>query len=160
MTSQQRTTSATEVRKAPPASQGVHGYVWELPHEPQSCRRARELTRAAASSRRVASDDLVLVVSELIGNALAHGAGPLHLGLLFEYDTIRVAVHDHGAGLPQRDEQQSASEDTCGRGLHIVELLSNKWGVTLTGGHAKTTWAELALVDEQRGSDQFSKVLS
>ncbi|MDQ0956794.1 anti-sigma regulatory factor (Ser/Thr protein kinase) [Streptomyces sp. B4I13] len=91
--------------------------------------------------------DAVLLVSELATNAVRHTLGTRFLcgvGLVAE-GCLRLEVHDHdrtGRGLPRCEP---GPDDEGGRGLLLVEQLSQAWGVdrsTLTGGNA--VWATLA----------------
>ncbi|WP_445330635.1 ATP-binding protein [Streptomyces sp. GSL17-111] len=89
------------------------------------------------------ADDLgervALAVSELVGNAVLHGAGD-HLGLALGYDgcLVRVEVTDASS---QRAELKAPSDtDEGGRGLLLVEALSYSWG---TSGDGRCTWCTL-----------------
>ncbi|MER7980491.1 ATP-binding protein [Streptomyces sp. NPDC095817] len=70
-----------------------------------SIARARQTTRLYLEDLRPIADDaadaVVLVVSELVTNALRHGDGTWALDLAAHPDSIEVAVHDHGS-LPPR----------------------------------------------------------
>ncbi|AXK33133.1 ATP-binding protein [Streptomyces armeniacus] len=107
---------------------------------------AREFTRRAltdwGSTER--ADEVLLCVSELATNALLHGVPPgrgyrLHLWLDCG-GLIRVEVHDSGDGHP-RARTGVAEEAEGGRGLRLVELFADKWGV---GGRnpGKVVWCE------------------
>ena len=67
---------------------------WDLPDDPVIIRHARDLVRDALTSWNLHNliDDITLVISELVTNALIHGAPPirLHLGLTPEALTGRV----------------------------------------------------------------------
>lgn len=106
-------------------------------------------------------DDLSLVVSELVTNALCHGVGgapradeeserdtgpaghPVQLALLRKGSRVMCAVQDPGAGLPARQEAGDGAE--TGRGLHIVECFSSAWGwfplSQAAGRGGKVVWA-------------------
>jgi anti-sigma regulatory factor (Ser/Thr protein kinase) len=80
---------------------------------------------------------LTLLVSELATNALQHGRTAFTVGLERLDNAIKVEVSDTGPGVPTIT---AASLDRPGgRGLRIVETLSDSWGVTPrpTG---KTVW--------------------
>ncbi|MEV6211542.1 ATP-binding protein [Kitasatospora sp. NPDC051914] len=87
--------------------------------------------------------DMLLVVSELLSNALVHADGPVELTLLRDGPIARVEVFDTGDGRPEPRNPTDAAHPG-GRGLHIVGRLSADWGVV---GHdrGKTVWAELDL---------------
>jgi anti-sigma regulatory factor (Ser/Thr protein kinase) len=89
------------------------------------------------------ADSVRLIVSELTTNALVHGAGEtLTVTLSHAAPRLRVAVTDHGGGIPvpriPRDDEES------GRGLLIVGALSAAWGMVSESG-GKTVWAEVPL---------------
>lgn len=83
-------------------------------------------------------DDVVLVVSELVTNAVRYGSSDgIDLKVAKRDGRIRVEVTDHGDGfsidVPRGD----------GLGLNIVERLAENWGIK-NGKHTFTVWAELS----------------
>ena len=87
-------------------------------------------------------DDVVLAVSELVTNALVHGHGDVHLHLSATEAVVRVEVTDRSS---RRPRVVDASPDaTGGRGLHIVEVVSSRWGIDDNGEGGKTVWCEIA----------------
>ncbi|CAL9567751.1 ATP-binding protein [Streptomyces albus] len=116
-----------------------------LPNLPESARLARRLTQAVLRHRWAASTQVtehtVLLVSELVGNAVRHtGAHTIGIRLLRRSGHIRVEVRDPSRGLPCR---LPVSElDTSGRGLFLVDTLAERWGVDLLPC-GKTTWFEM-----------------
>ncbi len=119
-----------------------------LPYTPSSVAVARgrlvsELV--AAGIREQAVGDAALVVSELLSNAIRHAA-PLtgtqvRVAWTLDRDALRIAVSDAGDGqLPHITEP--APNDPGGRGLGIVETLSDRWGVLREDGMT-TVWALL-----------------
>ena len=102
--------------------------------------------RFTADALRDVQDDLVddveLVVSELVTNALLHGAAPVVLRLSVARDRVRVEVEDSGRELPVRMRQDG--EAMTGRGLSLVARLSSGWGVEPAGGRGKVVWAEVS----------------
>ena len=89
---------------------------------------------------RERAGDLALVVSELVTNAVAHGQGAISLAVRVEGDRVLGEVVDEGGGF-EREVRERGPDDVSGRGLHIVDALSSRWGV-----HEGTThvWFELA----------------
>jgi anti-sigma regulatory factor (Ser/Thr protein kinase) len=85
------------------------------------------------------ADDAALMVSELVTNAVRHGAGEVTMHVGLAPDKLVVEVHDHGAEMPHL-----RTADLGGWGLHIVDRLSTRWGVKETGRAGKATWFELA----------------
>lgn len=87
---------------------------------------------------------LELIVSELVTNAVRHGAGRLTLTLTEVGGHVHIEVHDHSAQLPVSRYVKGSDTATGGRGLGIISELSQAWGVT-SDGSGKTVWADLAL---------------
>ncbi|UUU33061.1 ATP-binding protein [Streptomyces sp. CA-210063] len=91
--------------------------------------------------------DLVLVISELVTNAVTHGRAPgtsgRRVGMSIEKDgnVFRVEVRDtQSDAMPVLCEARIGL-DGGGRGLWLVDSLADKWGVR-PEGVGKTVWAE------------------
>lgn len=87
-----------------------------------------------------AAEDIELIVSELVTNALRAGADYLALAIDGHHSTVRVAVTDDAPGMPVIQDPLPDAER--GRGLQIVAALGFRWGVVL-GDRRKTVWADL-----------------
>ena len=81
-----------------------------------------------------------LLVSELVTNAMRHASGPVELTVLLLDEVVTFSVRDAEAPLPRL--RRAADSDEGGRGLHLVSLLTTRWGSrpTETG---KVVWCEL-----------------
>lgn len=93
--------------------------------------RARAFAVPLLGSRR--ADDVALVVSELVTNALEHGAGgtvEVLLGLGDDHE-LEVSVGSRSEALPMPRAQPASVHDVRGRGLPIVASLSDS--VTISG---------------------------
>lgn len=95
------------------------------------------------------SDDIVVVVSELITNALRHARQaaawpqrPVRLGLIHPGPCVLCAVSDPSDQLPAPREPDWLDE--TGRGLHVVSALSDDWGCTAPNRLGKVVWATFA----------------
>ncbi|MEU4805632.1 ATP-binding protein [Actinosynnema sp. NPDC023587] len=88
----------------------------------------------------VVTEDAVLVVDELVGNARRHGTPPLRCRLSVLPRRFRVEVDD----TDQHRPRIRSADDTGGRGMVLVERLTAEWGVLHRRTH-KTVWAELEL---------------
>ena len=90
-------------------------------------------------------DDVVLLVSELVTNAVIHGRPPVEVRLRRSLDSVVLEVHDGATTLPRK--QRPAPEDEHGRGLLLVALLADRWGTSPTP-HGKSVWATFVLSHE------------
>jgi anti-sigma regulatory factor (Ser/Thr protein kinase) len=114
-----------------------------LPAQPMSVPLARSWAEgwlAGSSVPRDRRDTVTLVVSELVTNAVRQGDGPVRVTLDVGDGTLLVEVFDSGHRLPMLSE--SAPDSTSGRGLHLIDMVCDEWGVReeLEG---KTVWARL-----------------
>ena len=82
----------------------------------------------------------LLLTSELVTNAVLHGAGPVEVRMVWGEGQVRVEVEDRSPQLPAMRPLDGGSPD--GRGLHLVNALSNAWGVS-PAGIGKTVWFTL-----------------
>jgi anti-sigma regulatory factor (Ser/Thr protein kinase) len=113
-------------------------------------RAAREFTvstlqRWGMAERR---EDVAVVVSELLTNALLHAlpaAGlartgwPIRLGLLQPGRGVMCAVADPSRVEPVLQQPEHLGE--TGRGLHVIAALSDQWGYTIPTDGGKVMWA-------------------
>src|SRR5579871_2985391 len=82
-------------------------------------------------------DNVMLVVSELVTNAVVHGGEPFELQLRSKEGGVQVRVTDCGVW---RRPDEIADPYEGGRGLTVVKALSSAWGVEKLGSHGKTVW--------------------
>ncbi|MET8748797.1 ATP-binding protein [Streptomyces sp. NPDC004667] len=120
-----------------------------LPSMPESASTARRLTQSVVIrfwglSPQIA-EHTVLLVSELVGNAVRHtGARTFGLRMLRRRGWIRVEVRDPSRGLPCLMPVHEL--DVTGRGLFLVDKLSDRWGADLLP-RGKITWFEMRVAD-------------
>ena len=88
------------------------------------------------------ADTVVLVVSELVTNALRHGGGTCILDLTAHPDSIEVAVHDRSPQAP-RMRTPDLSGGTGGFGWPMVNQLAHATAVTRQTAGGKTVSALL-----------------
>ncbi|MFJ8754974.1 ATP-binding protein [Streptomyces sp. NPDC102441] len=90
-----------------------------------------------------AADSVILVVSELVTNALRHGGGTCTLNLNTHPDGIEVAVHDRCPQGP-RMRTPDLSGGTGGFGWPMVNRLAHATAVTRLPSGGKTVMALIA----------------
>jgi anti-sigma regulatory factor (Ser/Thr protein kinase) len=89
--------------------------------------------------------ELSVVISELVSNALEHGRGQVVFRLQLDEGVVRGEVIDQGGGF-EHEIRARGPDDVSGRGLFLVEALTNRWGV-----HEGTThvWFEVAATSDE-----------
>ena len=112
--------------------------------EPRDVHVARAFARQVLAARGVddRDDETILVVSELVTNAIVHGEAPITLTVDVQVDAVVVSVCDAGERCPIR--RSAGESDEGGRGLGIVEGLSEHWYVE-HAEDSKTTTARVPL---------------
>ena len=130
-----------------------------LPARYEAVRSAREFTRTTLGEWTLDDrfDDIALVVSELVTNALRHalpGASvapgqerPVRLHLMRWNTRLVCAVRDPSRESPEAREADEDCAAESGRGLFLVESFSDSWGWhPLTGTlNGKVVWAVFRL---------------
>lgn len=115
-----------------------------LPADPTAPRIAREFLRDAFRGRQEGAvvDEAELLVSELVTNAIRHGAPPIELQVRCDgRDALEICVRDSDPAPPvPRDAGHDAEG---GRGMLLVDLVSDRWGTETDAGDGKTVWFTL-----------------
>lgn len=106
-------------------------------------RWARERFDAAGIEPQV-RDLLVLLVSEVVTNAVEHAAPPLLLRIDVTPEATRVEVKDRARRMPILKDPEPT--ETGGRGIRFVNDLSTRWGTEPARGSdgLKTVWFEVS----------------
>jgi anti-sigma regulatory factor (Ser/Thr protein kinase) len=119
------------------------------PSVPAARRDAAEVAEAWGLEHL--ADDLMLIVSELVTNAVVHGTAGrgrhVTVTYLLTALRLRVEVRDPADGIPQQAgtaQGGDAEPRDAGRGLPIIEALTSRWGFEpkVIG---KTVWCEFDL---------------
>jgi len=124
-----------------------------FPHVPSSvgvARRALGADLRAHGTPEGVTADAILVLSELLSNAIRHGrplpGGQVEVSWTLRGGLLEIAVTGSGefssGGLTRPGPSLPSSSAVGGRGLGIVERLSRRWGVR-SGGEDVTVWAQL-----------------
>ncbi|EFL36404.1 LOW QUALITY PROTEIN: magnesium or manganese-dependent protein phosphatase, partial [Streptomyces viridochromogenes DSM 40736] len=117
------------------------------PGDPAALTEARHMIRTAVGTwgARDRADEIELVADELITNALMHTEGSAIVtlrALTGSERRLRVEVEDSSSALPRRRE--AGESGVSGRGLLLVDLLTDVWGVEARGG-GKAVWCEFVV---------------
>ncbi len=125
---------------------GGPGRAWRLASSPASVRDARRAAEqfmdvvAPGTDREV----VVLLVSELVTNAVLHGGpDPIDLRLALEAGRLHIEVLDHNPGSPRLRAPEP--DDESGRGLVLVDRAAREWGTLQIGGDGKCVWCDVDL---------------
>ena len=84
-------------------------------------------------------DEIHLVVSELVTNALVHGQPPVIVAMEERERDVLVTVSDESPVQPGVLRHEAT--DVGGRGLSIVEQVSQEWGTNNRFDGGKSVWA-------------------
>lgn len=137
------------LNKSKSAEESVVGLL-AVNHDPANAAVVRHSIAADLNNHAVAQDridDVVLVASELVSNAVVHTAPTLvDEGLDVDWqiqpDCVLIRVVDASPDLPR--PRSTTEYDTRGRGLSIISALALDWGVRRTGS-GKQVWARVPI---------------
>ncbi|MGV9904725.1 SpoIIE family protein phosphatase [Streptomyces sp. NPDC003388] len=117
---------------------------WRLPARDDAPARARAQVSALLRRWRTRDDtrdNALLLVSELVTNAVRFATGPVTVRLIRSGNGLLCEVGDTGNGRPRLRRGGPLADG--GRGLHVVHGLTSRWGVRWTDT-GKVIWAEVA----------------
>lgn len=100
---------------------------------------ARAFVTAEIDGLKLPVVDVVLVVSELVTNAVRAGSSTIQVILTGDPSGMELTVEDDAAGLPQ--PREATPESLGGRGLGIVEELADSWRTTQSRNRRKRVTA-------------------
>jgi anti-sigma regulatory factor (Ser/Thr protein kinase) len=130
---------------------GVDETLVELAGEHCAPAEARAAVSQFLSNRslHVLDDAARLLTSELVTNAVVHAQTAFTIRMCVEGTRFRVEVADGRPG----GVEMVGSRDESGRGLRIVDAVSDRWGWENTA-NGKVVWFELRTVSVDRGRAQ------
>ncbi len=113
-------------------------------HAPESVTSARRFAaEALRDTPAEARDTVSLMVSEVATNCIRHAETGFDLTILRTEHEIRVETTDRAAGKPTVRTPEPTDPD--GRGLQIIDMFSEAWGVEQVPGDGKTVWFVVSL---------------
>jgi anti-sigma regulatory factor (Ser/Thr protein kinase) len=117
--------------------------------DPRAARAARDFIAAqlAAWHMDQLEETAVLLVSEVVTNALRHTSGAVTMDLTRLTDRVRVEVADDVTRTPTIGSGDLLDEG--GRGVPLLDVLSDRWG-TAPRGTGKVVWFELSTSPDAR----------
>jgi serine/threonine-protein kinase RsbW len=143
------TAGAQQTRVSVPAESGESSGVLRLPHTATAVGVARRRIRAALATLgvgRALLDDIEVVVSELLANAVRHARPVAGDTLVAAWrlagPAVTVKVTDGGSPVRVEPRGTGVLVET-GRGLRIIDGLAAEWGVIDHVGGPRSVWATL-----------------
>ncbi|MBT2212202.1 MULTISPECIES: ATP-binding protein [Actinomadura] len=118
---------------------------WELDADTRAASHARALTGRALRDWQVTDpadvDDIILIVDELVTNAIVHGTGPVRLTLTLDGPALTGEIGDNDPAAPAAPGGPPRVLDwaEAGRGLLLVTALATEFGAH-PDGTGKTVW--------------------
>jgi anti-sigma regulatory factor (Ser/Thr protein kinase) len=86
-------------------------------------------------------DDALLLVSEMVTNAVLHGAPPLVVAVECAGPSLEIRVRDGSPDLPR--QRQARADDENGRGMLLMSSIAQSWGVDTLERGGKEVWFRL-----------------
>ena len=124
----------------------MHVMTWQWRRHPRCAGLARAQLRKALAGWGMAGieESAVLVVSELVTNAVVHARVPtgreIQTRFVRQDGAVRIEVHDASGVWPV----PRVPDESGGYGLLLVEALASRWGVVEREGVGKAVWAVVA----------------
>lgn len=113
----------------------------ELPPTTDSVPLARRFARSTLRGTSCDVDTVLLLVSEVVTNAVLHARSDFRLVVEDRGEVARVEVHDASPVPPRMHHFRPASG--TGRGLRLLDRLSVTWGVAPVAPGGKVVWFEV-----------------
>ena len=114
-----------------------------FPRDPASVGAARRFAiQALGTVPAEVREAVELMVSELATNCVRHTNTAFELTVREDRGEIRIEVTDRAGGTPTM--RSPRPDEPTGRGLQIVNMLSEEWGVEHAGARGKTVWFTVA----------------
>jgi anti-sigma regulatory factor (Ser/Thr protein kinase) len=147
-----RVACASRERPASQAASGpgtpVYDGTWPLEHSPHAAGAARRIARSVLDDWRThpeSAEHILLVVSELVTNAVEHAQPPVAMHLHRERigSKMWVGITDGGPAQAEGRWTSSCGHDEHGRGLTVIDALATAHGTRRHPEGSATHWARL-----------------
>jgi anti-sigma regulatory factor (Ser/Thr protein kinase) len=139
-----------------------HDVSRDLQSRPQAAAEARRALVGLPLPRET-REVLALLVSELVTNAVLHagidGVDPIHVDLTTGSASVRLSVRDRGDGFASESLGPPGPLAPGGRGLLIVDALSEAWGVD-RGPDGCTVWCKVPIDDHPADDEVITGYVS
>jgi anti-sigma regulatory factor (Ser/Thr protein kinase) len=112
-----------------------------VPEIPRCRRFVAQMVRSHGTEP---SDELLLVASELVTNAVRHGRGDIELRVDLSGPAVRLEVLDDGHVALEEAVADPPALQEGGRGLPLVSAVSQRWGAGFDERGRTLVWAEIA----------------
>jgi anti-sigma regulatory factor (Ser/Thr protein kinase) len=111
---------------------------------PTSVSTARYDAQSFIASLPIARENALVVVSELLSNAVRYGSEPISLRLAWDGRALRIEVSDADSRVERLTRPPPSSDIEHGRGLALTNQLAASWGAhEAQDGRGKTVWATI-----------------
>ncbi len=122
-----------------------------LPPTTDSVPMARRFVRQQLRDSECDVDTVILLVSEVVTNAVLHARSDIRVSVEVRGDIARVEVADSSPASPRL--HRFHVESATGRGLRLVDQLATGWGVEAApsgdgSGNGKVVWFEVGAPSE------------
>jgi anti-sigma regulatory factor (Ser/Thr protein kinase) len=120
-----------------------------FPASPASAREARSfLCQVLPDDAEPDLDVILLLLTELVTNAVIHARTPVHVQVAVDGPRVRIDVQDDAPNPPVR--RAATPESLNGRGLLLLDRLADRWGFEPSPS-GKTVWFEVGSADDHLG---------
>ena len=107
---------------------------------------ARRFAREQLRRSDADVDTVVLLVSEVVTNAVLHARSEVVVSVVDQGAVARIEVHDASPAGPRM--HRFAVDSATGRGLRLIDQLAHRWGTAaLPSGAGKVVWFEVGAAD-------------
>jgi hypothetical protein len=137
---------------------GQRTAVFEVPPSATALSDARRFAAATLAEWDLpgsVAEDAILIVSELVTNAIVHGRPPVRLRLVRAPRELAIEVDDDAGAIPRK--LHASLDDINGRGLAIVAEIGSRWAAR-ANGRGKTVWSTLPIPGAEPASGSAASV--